>query len=127
MTPKVMTAFISMSLWLQLTSHTCRLHGCISAMHGLLRFFEGFVEADVRILPGTLDVVLHTGKARHTVPQQLIGDKQRTTDGRRTDYQRSQWQGVCHPQGHPQLGIDKVNCHIQGALKLQIAPWGVTG
>src|SRR3989338_9726964 len=105
MTAKVMTAFISMPVWLQLTSHTRRLHGCISTVRGLLRFFEGLVETDIRVLPGAFDVVLHTGKARHAVTQQLIGDKQRTTDGRRTDYQRSQWQGVWGPPGGPQNTI----------------------
>src|SRR3989344_2101489 len=121
MTAKVMTAFISMPVWLQLTSHTGRLHGCISAAWGLLGFFEGFVEADVWVLPGALDVVLHTRKARHAVTQELIGNKQRPADGRCADYQRSQWQVVGHRQGHQQLGINPIIGHIQGAIEFKIA------
>ncbi|WP_441768548.1 hypothetical protein, partial [Klebsiella pneumoniae] len=50
-------------------------------------FFKWLVEGDFRVLPRAFHFVLHAGKTRHPITDQLVDQEQSTTNGRRTDDQ----------------------------------------
>ena len=83
-------------------------------------FSNGLSKVIFRILPGALHLVLHTGKARNPVTDQLVDQKQRTTNGRCTDNQRRNRQVVGHRQGDQQLGVDAIGNQIQVPLSSRL-------